>query len=179
MQQKRLIFLGLGSNVGNRRKNIFKAYATICASILDDTHLASLYRTDPWGEKEQPVFLNTVMCGFTCKPCSTLLSQIQQIEKALGRSREKEKRWGPRVIDIDILLYGKEIISTSSLTVPHPQMINRKFVLIPLLELHPTLREPNTNTSYITYLNRLEKQGIYYFSLDRYYRTFRTSKTQI
>jgi 2-amino-4-hydroxy-6-hydroxymethyldihydropteridine diphosphokinase len=92
-----------------------------------------------------------------------LLSAVHEIERSLGRDRSNEREKGPRTIDIDILLYGDKLIESPMLTVPHPRIIERKFVLIPLLELEPQLCHPGTQTAFQSNLDSLESQGIYYF----------------
>ncbi len=112
---------------------------------------------------DQPPFLNTVAVGTTGLDPRALLAGIQAIESRLGRDRSRERRRGPRAIDIDLLLYGERIIDEEGLRVPHPAMGERKFVLLPLLELDPDRRHPESGERLDALLARLEPQGIYYF----------------
>jgi len=117
---------------------------------------------------DQPPFLNTVVAGLTELDALSLLESIHSIETALGRNRAIERPKGPRPIDIDILLFGSEVISGERLVVPHPRMRLRKFVLVPLLELDPDLVDPAGSIPFADYLARLPPQGIYYFGATRY-----------
>jgi 2-amino-4-hydroxy-6-hydroxymethyldihydropteridine diphosphokinase len=135
--------------------------------------MATIYTTEPWGKKDQPWFLNTVVTGSCSLSPPEVLREIFMIEEQGGRDRKREVRWGPRTIDIDILLFGEECITTNELRIPHPQMKNRKFVLIPLLELVPKALDPETGIPYAEHLQQLKKQGVYYFSLSKYTESFR------
>ncbi len=163
------LYLGLGTNLGDRIGNIKSAVALLNDRLqLQDSRLSSIYETKPWGVHDQPPFLNCVLYSLTNETPGSILREAKNIEHLIGRERENERRWGPRLIDIDILLYGDLCISDNELTVPHPYMTERKFVLIPLLELDPLCSCPMTNTPYFQFLLKLEPQGIYYFSLNRY-----------
>lgn len=129
---------------------------------------ASLYETAPQEVVDQPAFLNTVVAGRTGIDPLSLLEAAQTIERALGRDRSRERRKGPRTIDIDLLLFADAVIDCERLTVPHPAMRTRKFVLIPLLELDPSLVDPVDSTPFALSLSRLPPQGIYYFGAARY-----------
>ena len=137
-------YLGLGSNLGDREENLRKSL-----SLLGDageiTALSSIYETEPWGYADQPSFLNLV-CGFrTSLSPPELLALAQEVERKLGRVRTI--RYGPRTMDVDILLYGDRIVDTSDLQIPHPRIPERAFVLAPFAEIapdieHPTLKRP-------------------------------------
>ncbi len=147
-------FIGLGSNLGERESMIRQALEAI--SLLPDTDLvraSSLYDTEPVGDVDQPNFLNAVAQVETDLPARQLLWNLQLIEKRLGR--ERTRRWGPRVIDLDLLLYGDEIIEEDALRVPHPELTRRAFVLVPLVELEPLLVHPGTGESMLSHLSRL------------------------
>ncbi|HUX20255.1 MAG TPA: 2-amino-4-hydroxy-6-hydroxymethyldihydropteridine diphosphokinase, partial [Spirochaetia bacterium] len=131
--------------------------------LLERPRLASMYETRPRDLLDQPLFLNTVVEGTTELAPHELLSAVLEIERTLGRNRSNEREKGPRTIDIDILLYGNELIESAVLTVPHPRIAERKFVLIPLLELEPELRHPGTQVTFQSDLDSLQSQGIYYF----------------
>ncbi len=163
------VFLGLGSNIGDRAKTIKEACAAL-TGLLDEFEQASFYETRPRDVVDQPLFLNTVVSGVTSLEPEALLSALHSIEHELGRNRTNELEKGPRTLDIDLLLFGERIIESDRLVVPHPRMLERKFVLVPLVEIAPELHHPATGTSFQDYLERLESQGIYYFESTRYSR---------
>jgi 2-amino-4-hydroxy-6-hydroxymethyldihydropteridine diphosphokinase len=133
-------FLLLGSNI-DAEENIEKCLTLIKAiSKTELISTSSIYRTEPFGYREQPYFLNLAVKVKTGLSPRELLFEIKEIEKALGRKRGV--RWGPRAIDIDILFYGDKIIDEEGLKVPHPQVHLRKFALIPLKEIAPGLFHP-------------------------------------
>jgi len=134
------VFLGLGGNPGDRRELMRSAMAEI-RQVVDDVSASSLYESAAWGVTDQPAFLNAVVRGRTSLNPLDLLDAVQSIENELGRVREQ--RWGPRLIDIDILLYGAEVIDEPRLQVPHPYMTQRGFVLRPLADLAAGLTLPD------------------------------------
>jgi 2-amino-4-hydroxy-6-hydroxymethyldihydropteridine diphosphokinase len=135
------VFLGLGSNIGNREENLRCAYTRICGTKgIQALQLSRFYDTMPVGGPPQPMFLNAALAVRTILPPHQLLEQLQRIETEMGRVRTV--RWGPRTIDIDILLYGDVIITDSQLTIPHPLMHERLFVLQPLAEIAPDAVHP-------------------------------------
>ena len=134
------VFLGLGGNLGDRRELMRSAVAEI-RQVVDDVRVSSLYESAAWGVTDQPAFLNAVVRGRTSLNPLDLLDAVQSIENELGRVREQ--RWGPRLIDIDILLYGAEVIDEPRLQVPHPYMTQRGFVLRPLADLAAGLTLPD------------------------------------
>ncbi len=136
---KSTAYLGLGSNLGDRAGHLRRALALL-GEIADVTALSSLYETAPWGRTQQPPFLNTACEVRTALPPEGLLRALQRIETALGRQRQE--RWGPRTIDLDILLYDDLAIATAELTIPHPLLAERAFVLVPLAEIAPDYRHP-------------------------------------
>ena len=147
-------FIGLGSNLGEREDMIRQALEAIAA--LPETELlraSSLYDTEPVGEVDQPNFLNAVAEVDTNLHPHQLLWNLLLVEKRLGRVRAQ--RWGPRTIDLDLLLYGGEIIEEEALRVPHPELIRRAFVLVPLVELDPLLVHPATGETLLSHLSRL------------------------
>ncbi|MGF7184211.1 2-amino-4-hydroxy-6-hydroxymethyldihydropteridine diphosphokinase [Desulfitispora alkaliphila] len=136
------VYLSLGSNVGEKEKNILQAIELIDKnSKIRVVKQASMYKTPAIGYTDQDWFVNTALEIETELLSGELLHFLQKIELDLGRVREQ--RWGPRTIDIDILLYGKKTIQTEKLTVPHPRMLERGFVLIPLMEIAPELMTPD------------------------------------
>lgn len=128
------VYIGFGSNVGDRQQAILSALQQLNATPdLKWQSVSSLYETEPVGYTNQADFLNGVVCFYTDLTAASLLSHCQSVEAALGRTREI--RWGPRVIDLDILLYGSHVIRTEHLTVPHPELPKRRFVLAPFNEI--------------------------------------------
>jgi 2-amino-4-hydroxy-6-hydroxymethyldihydropteridine diphosphokinase len=125
-------FLGLGSNLGDRLANLDEAVNLLTAHGIRVVRSSRVYETEPVGPP-QPDYLNAVVEVETAMPPRTLLRACLEVEHALGR--ERSERWGPRVIDIDLLTYGDEEIDEPGLSVPHPRMHERGFVLVPLLEL--------------------------------------------
>jgi 2-amino-4-hydroxy-6-hydroxymethyldihydropteridine diphosphokinase len=137
-------FLSLGSNLGDRLRNLalgMEAVAALPATWVVRT--SRLYETEPVGLREQRPFLNAVMQIATGLSPHCLLRELQAIERRLGRQRVQ--RWGPRTLDIDIVLYGNVLFSDAVLTVPHPRFAERRFVLAPLAEIAPTMIPPGTN----------------------------------
>ena len=134
------VFLGLGGNLGDRRQLMRSAVADL-RQLLDDVRVSALYESAAWGVTDQPAFLNAVVRGRTSLAPLDLLDATQDIERALGRVRDQ--RWGPRLIDIDILLYGAERIDEPRLVVPHPYLNQRGFVLRPLADLAAGLTLPD------------------------------------
>lgn len=135
------VYLSLGSNLGQRKRNIKRAIALLNkSSHLKLERLSSFYETEPVGFRDQPLFINACLKGRTDLSAVALLRLLKEIEKKLGR--RKTRRWGPRQIDIDILFYGKEKIKRRGLIIPHPRIEERLFVLEPLAEISPKFRHP-------------------------------------
>ena len=136
-----IAYIGLGSNLGDRYNEIMTAVKTL--STLPDSILnarSSLYRTHPVGPQDQPGYLNAVVELDTTLPALTLLNRLQEIECQHGRVRGK--RWAARTLDLDLLLYGEITCHGSRLTLPHPEMYRRGFVLVPLHEIAPRCMIP-------------------------------------
>lgn len=134
-------YLGLGANLGDREANIDKSLVELARQ--GDCKLiktSSLYETDPVGISEQPDFLNAVAEIETEMTPKELLAAIKEVERRLGR--ERTVKWGPRIIDIDVLLYGDQCLSEDNLEIPHPEMNKRAFVLTPLEEIAPLVKHP-------------------------------------
>lgn len=134
------VYLSLGSNIGDREKNLETAIAALADVRVHVTRVSSFYETEPVDLREQPWFLNCALQGETTVPVLDLLHSLRGIESQMGSKKLVPK--GPRLIDIDILLYGDETIDTPELQVPHPRMLLRKFVLVPLAEIAPNLKHP-------------------------------------
>lgn len=136
------VFLGVGTNEGNRLENISRAARALVASgTIRLIQMAAISETAPLGNPDQPTFLNTVVEIETSLPPATLLEQLQHLERSLGRVPSPQ-RWGPRVIDLDILFYEDQIVQGPRLTIPHPQMHRRRFALEPLAQLAPDFVHP-------------------------------------
>jgi 2-amino-4-hydroxy-6-hydroxymethyldihydropteridine diphosphokinase len=141
------VYLGLGSNLGNRQENLDLACQRISENIGTIVSQSSIYETAAWGLKEQDDFLNQVICVTTGYEAPEVLAKILAVEQSMGRIREV--KWGARIIDIDILYYNDAIIKLDNLTIPHPFIQDRRFVLTPLAEvapdfIHPVLQQTNT-----------------------------------
>ena len=136
-------YLLLGSNMGNSKELLLEATSIIASTIGPVTTTSSFYATAAWGNKNQPDFLNQIIIVDTNFTATALLKTILAIEKKMGRVRTFKN--APRIIDIDILFFNNEVITTKSLIVPHPEIQNRRFVLIPLCELTPTFLHPLLN----------------------------------
>lgn len=135
-------YIGIGSNVGDRQGFCRSAVAELRATAdIEVLEISSLYETSPVGGPPQRSFVNLVVRIATSLSARRLLETCKQIEGELGRE-PADKRWGPRVIDLDILLYGEEKIGEPDLEVPHPRMAERAFVLVPLLEINPGITDP-------------------------------------
>ncbi len=135
--------MALGANLGDREGTLREAWRRL-ASFCSFMRLSRIYETRPMYVAEQPLYLNAVGELVTDLPPQKLLEALQSIEKGLGRDRSREIRMGPRTLDLDILLCGNLVMDTSTLIIPHPRLLERLFVLIPLLELDPFIVHPVT-----------------------------------
>ena len=138
----KVLYLSLGSNIGDREDNLRKAIERLAAPDLHVLRVSPVYETEPVEYTNQRWFLNLVVEAETTLFPRMLLTRIHRIERALGRVRTVPK--GPRTIDIDILLYGRAVVEIPDLQIPHPRMTERRFVLVPLADLVPHLRHPVT-----------------------------------
>ena len=134
-------YVGLGSNLGDREGTLRTALVRLAE--LGEVRASSFHETDPVGVIDQPKFVNAVAEVSTQLAPRDLLESLLAIERELGRDRSREQRWGPRTLDLDLLLYGGEMIDEPGLTVPHPRLAERRFVLEPLHELVPHLVLPD------------------------------------
>lgn len=156
----RRAYLSLGSNLGDRHSNLKAALEALEKESVRVVLQSSVYETEPQDVKSQPWFLNlVVLCETTCFPIQ-LLGLLQKVEREMGRVRQGVARRGPRLIDIDILLFGNAVMDTSELVIPHPRMFERRFVLEPLLEIAPDLKHPETKEPISRYLSRVRGQKI-------------------
>jgi 2-amino-4-hydroxy-6-hydroxymethyldihydropteridine diphosphokinase len=146
------VYIGIGSNLGDRKANALEAVDRV--SKLPGTRLvraSSLYESEPLGDAKT-WFVNSVIEIETDFPPDELLKKLKAIEKAMGRRRVKGKRWGSRVIDLDILLCNQDVVEKRALKIPHPEMHKRRFVLLPLAELAPHVVHPELGQSVSTLL---------------------------
>ncbi|MCT7375598.1 2-amino-4-hydroxy-6-hydroxymethyldihydropteridine diphosphokinase [Chelativorans salis] len=157
------VFLGLGGNIGEPAKAMAAALRALNADAdVQVEKVSSLYRTPPWGIEDQPDFLNAVAEIRTGLPPRRLLQLCLDTERAL--KRERRERWGPRLIDIDILVFGRQRVSEGGLVIPHPRMLERAFVLLPLAEIAPDLVVEGRRVA--EHLEALDVSGIDQVSAD-------------
>jgi 2-amino-4-hydroxy-6-hydroxymethyldihydropteridine diphosphokinase len=161
------VYLGIGSNLGDRELHLKTALERLC-EVLADLHCSRFWQSKARYESDQPDFFNAVVTGFTILSPRDLLHSINSIEADLGRIRDPDRPKGPRTIDIDILLYDQKIIAEKDLVIPHPLMRERKFVLLPLLELDDTCIDPVTGKFFRQFLTALPPQGLYPLSPAQY-----------
>ncbi len=150
------VFLCLGSNVGDRHGQIAGGVVELERSGVTVESRSSVYETEPVGVEGQPWFLNQVIRGTTRLTPIGLLEVCKRIERLFGREPARV-RFGPRTLDIDILLYGDRVITDDRLTIPHPRMHERRFVLVPLVEIAPRLADPRDGREYAQILERLDE----------------------
>ncbi len=161
MRSAKKVYLSLGSNVGDRRQNLERALLELAQPGIHILKRSSIYETEPQDVTDQPWFLNmAVECETRLFPLQ-LLNALQTIERGLGRVRGAGSiRRGPRTIDIDILLFANIQMQTPALTIPHPRMFDRRFVLEPLLEIAPDLRHPATKEPLSRYSQSVAAQKV-------------------
>ena len=150
---KQSVYIGLGTNLGDRVKNLKAAIAALNPGV-QTKRCSSIYETLPWGYQEQPQFLNQVVLASTELSPQDLLVHLKGIERRLGR--EATFRYGPRLIDLDILLYADQVIDLPELKIPHPYLEQRAFVLVPLVQLAPDLVHPVLNLTLKELLDRID-----------------------
>ncbi len=158
------IFLSMGSNLGDRLTNLQDAIRSLPPNIQLLSQ-SQIYETEPWGYTEQPAFLNLVIKANTELPPKNVLTFIKDIEVALGR--KATFRFGPRLIDLDILLYDDLVLNSPGLTIPHPRLTERGFVLIPLAELAPDLIHPVTRKTIQQLLSTIDTTGVKVFQTQK------------
>lgn len=131
-------FIALGGNIGDVRSTFDQAIAMLCdGRTVSLKARSSDYRTPPWGVTDQPAYVNAVIAVATSLGPHALLARAKECERALGRDRSHEQRWGPRKIDIDVLAYDDVMLDDADLTLPHPRLFERGFVMVPLAEIAP------------------------------------------
>lgn len=151
------VYLSLGSNLGDRAQTLAEALHCLRQQVRL-TRVSSLYETAPVGYADQPAFLNLACEGLTALPPDALLRFVKQIEQHLGR--QATFRYGPRLIDVDIVLYGGWVVSTPTLSIPHPRLAERAFVLAPLAEIAPDARHPRLGVTISALLAQVDVAGV-------------------
>ncbi len=152
-----IAYLALGTNLGDRSANLWRATTALRPEVKILAQ-SPIYETPAWGYEDQPAFLNMVVEGETELPPDALLAYVKGIEAELGRT--PSFRWGPRLIDIDILLYDDLVLTSPDLTIPHPRLHERAFVLVPLAALAPRLIHPVLGRSIADLLAAVDRSGI-------------------
>ena len=137
-----IAYLALGTNIGNKRRNMITAAALLAERVGDVLALSGFYETEPWGFQSENTFLNAALRLETSLSPLELLKATQQIEAEMGRTQKSNGTYHDRIIDIDLLLYDDLILQTPELTLPHPLMQDRRFVMEPLLEIAPSVVHP-------------------------------------
>jgi 2-amino-4-hydroxy-6-hydroxymethyldihydropteridine diphosphokinase len=158
MKNIETVYLALGTNLGKRTENLVKACAEL-KNFVQIERVSHIYETPPWGITDQPKFLNQVIKATTLLSPQDLLKAAKDIEVKLGRVPSEQ--YGPRLIDIDILVYGCHEVSSPDLTIPHPHLTERAFVMVPLAEIAPDLTLPGEDERTISVrLQALDRRGI-------------------
>lgn len=157
MKAMHQVYLGLGTNLGDRLENLHHAVQAL-APELKKMQTSSIYETEPWGFTDQPAFYNMVVSGETEISPDDLLTFLKTIEEDLGRL--PSFRYGPRLIDVDILFFDDLIMKSERLEIPHPRIPERAFVLVPLVELNPNLIHPEKHQTCKELLDRLDTKSV-------------------
>ncbi len=151
------IYLSLGSNMGDREANLESVFEELPPEI-EVMVRSSIYETEPWGFKDQPYFLNMILQGKTELTPRELLAYLKKIEKKIGR--KPSFIYGPRLVDIDILFYGKKVVDEVQLTIPHKKILERAFVLVPLMEIAPDLEYPDSDQTISDLASSIDTSGV-------------------
>jgi 2-amino-4-hydroxy-6-hydroxymethyldihydropteridine diphosphokinase len=151
------VYLGLGSNLGDRKSNLGESIKQISEFAIIKK-MSSIYETEPWGLKDQPGFLNQVIFVETKLAPADLLSHLKTIEEKMGR--KKTVLYGPRLIDLDILFFNDLLMKTPDLIIPHPHITERAFVLVPLAEIAPNMNHPHHHKTIKELLKDVDKSSV-------------------
>jgi len=151
------VLLSLGSNLAKKRLNLQRAVNGL-ATVMTISSISPVYETEPWGVTDQPSFLNICLAGYSDETPLSLLKFIKKLEREIGR--QETRHWGPRLIDIDILFWGDKTIETKELTIPHPQISERSFVLAPLADIMPEFVHPLSGLTVAEMLMAVGKNGV-------------------
>ena len=152
------VYLSLGSNLADRKSNLEAVRSALPPEVLI-RKASSLFETEPWGYVDQPDFLNQILLADTFLSATALLAYVKDLEFKIGR--EPSFRFGPRLVDIDIIFYGDQIIQEPDLEIPHPRFRERAFVLVPLAEISPDLLVPGTDQIVSDLLEELDISGVH------------------
>jgi 2-amino-4-hydroxy-6-hydroxymethyldihydropteridine diphosphokinase len=158
---RHVAYIALGSNLGDRLANLKSALADMRPEVIP-TDCSPIYETPPWGYPDQPEFLNQVIRAETSLNAEALLVYLKNIEIRLGR--QETFRFGPRVIDLDIIFFDAEVIDSPPLKIPHPQLKDRAFVLLPLAQLAPGFHHPVSDLTVETMLSRIDVKDIDWYA---------------
>lgn len=158
------VFISLGSNLGDREKALSSAISKLPPEVTP-VIASKIYETEPWGFTDQPSFLNQVIKATTFLDPFQLLIRLKNIEKEIGR--QPNFRYGPRVIDLDILFFNDKILETDSLSIPHKEICNRAFVLVPMLEIAPDFIHPVSGKSIEEIASIIDHNDVKIFTTDR------------
>lgn len=156
-QSTTIVHLAIGTNLGDRSRNLQSAMAAFPPGIKV-LEKSPVYETPPWGVKDQPAFLNMVVMGETSLSPLSLLAYLKQIESTMGRI--PTIRYGPRLIDLDILFYADLVLGSPGLAIPHPRLHERAFILVPLADLSPGLVHPVLGKTILDLLGNVDTEGI-------------------
>lgn len=151
------LYLSLGSNLNERYANLRRAIGLL-REHMSVTAISPVYATEPWGDRDQPAFLNVCVAASTTLAPHDVLHLIKSIEQEMGR--QPSRHWGPRLIDIDIIFYDNLVLRDEGLTIPHPRLAERAFVLAPLADLIPDFRHPQTGETVWELLDRVGADGV-------------------
>lgn len=151
-------YIGLGTNIGNKRRNLITAAALLAERTGDVLSISSFYETEPWGFESDNTFLNAALLLETELEPLQLLSLTQEIEKEMGRTQKSDGAYHDRIIDLDILLYDLCVINEAALVVPHPLMHKRQFVMEPLAEIAPMLVHPILNKTMLELAEEIDTE---------------------